>query len=113
MPVLKDLVPDLTGLYAQYALIEPWLQDGSAARRTASASSRPRSAPKLDGLVGVHPVLLLLDLLPELLVEPGPYLGPSILLQSYRWLADSRDQRPASGSTGSRTRSASIAATRS
>jgi succinate dehydrogenase iron-sulfur subunit len=41
----------------------------------------------------VHPLLLLLDRLPELLVEPGPLLGPSILLQSHRWLVDSRDQR--------------------
>jgi succinate dehydrogenase/fumarate reductase-like Fe-S protein len=41
----------------------------------------------------MHSLLLLLDLLPELLVEPGPLLGPSILLQSYRWIADSRDQR--------------------
>ncbi len=38
----------------------------------------------------MHSVLLLLDVLPELLVEPG--LGSAILLQSYRWLADSRDQ---------------------
>jgi succinate dehydrogenase / fumarate reductase iron-sulfur subunit len=43
--------------------------------------------------VGVHPLLLLLDLVPELLVNRDRYLGPSILLQSYRWLADSRDQR--------------------
>jgi succinate dehydrogenase / fumarate reductase iron-sulfur subunit len=41
----------------------------------------------------MHSLLLLLDLLPELLVEPGPLLGRSILLQSYRWIADSRDQR--------------------
>ena len=38
-------------------------------------------------------MLLLLDLVPQLLVEPGPLSRPSILLQSYRWLADSRDQR--------------------
>jgi hypothetical protein len=46
--------------------------------------------------VGVHPLLLLLDLLPELLGywwNQDRYLGRSILLQSYRWLADSRDQR--------------------
>jgi succinate dehydrogenase iron-sulfur subunit len=35
-------------------------------------------------------VLLLLDLMPELLVEPDKYLDPSILLQSYRRLADRR-----------------------
>ena len=38
-------------------------------------------------------MLLLLDLVPELWWNQDRYLGPSILLQSYRWLADSRDQR--------------------
>jgi succinate dehydrogenase / fumarate reductase iron-sulfur subunit len=37
-------------------------------------------------------VLLLLDQLPELLVERRPLPGPAILLQAYRWLADSRDE---------------------
>jgi succinate dehydrogenase / fumarate reductase iron-sulfur subunit len=40
----------------------------------------------------MHPVRLLLDLVPELLVEFGQVPGPAILLQAYRWLADSRDE---------------------
>ena len=63
------------------------------------AAPGPRTPPVAGGSretrrhVGMHPLLLLLDLLPELLVESRTkYLGPSILLQSYRWLADSRDQ---------------------
>ena len=37
-------------------------------------------------------MLLLLDLLPELLVERRPLPGPAVLLQAYRWIADSRDE---------------------
>ena len=40
----------------------------------------------------MHPVRLLLDQLPKLLVEQRPFLGPAVLLQAYRWLADSRDE---------------------
>jgi len=78
-------------LYAQYELIEPWLANRSAPAGSRAAQS-PEERAKLDGR-GVHSLLLLLDLVPELLVEQDRYLGPSILLQSYRWLADSRDQR--------------------
>jgi Fe-S oxidoreductase len=37
-------------------------------------------------------VRLLLELVPELLVEFGQVPGPAILLQAYRWLVDSRDE---------------------
>ena len=75
MPVLKDLVTDLSGLYAQYELIEP-----VAANR--QPAPRPRTPPvarragATRRFVGVHPVLLLFDLLPELLVEPGQIPRP-------------------------------------
>ena len=74
MQVLRDLVPDLSGLYAQYELI-PLAQE-------RSARPRPRAAPVARGArqdrwaLRVHPVLLLLDELPELLVEPGPLPRP-------------------------------------
>ena len=50
MPVVKDLVPDLTNFYAQHASIEPWLQTdiADAARRNGSRATR--TAQKLDGL---------------------------------------------------------------
>ena len=40
----------------------------------------------------MHPVRLLLDVVPVLLVESGAVLGPAALLQAYRWIADSRDE---------------------
>jgi succinate dehydrogenase / fumarate reductase iron-sulfur subunit len=56
-PVVKDLVPDLTNFYAQYASIEPWLK------------TEPRGPRKARRPLRVHSLRLLLDLLPELLVE--------------------------------------------
>jgi ferredoxin len=75
MPVLKDLVPDLTGLYAQYELIEPWLQTDPAAAGPRAPPVARRARPTRRP-VEVHPLLLLLDVLPELLVEPGPLSRP-------------------------------------
>ncbi|SRR6266542_3021741 len=85
MTVLKDLVSDPSGLYE---LIELWLQSDQPAPDRARRQS-PEERAKLDG---VHPVLLLLDLVPELLVEPGQIPLAVDPLQSYRWLADNRDQ---------------------
>ena len=75
LPVVKDLVPDLSVPYAQYRLIQPWLQ----AETPPPAGERlqsPEEREKLDGLVGMHPVLLLPDQLPQLLVERRPLPGP-------------------------------------
>jgi succinate dehydrogenase / fumarate reductase iron-sulfur subunit len=92
MPVVKDLVPDLTLFYAQYASIEPWLQTDTPEpqrERRLQSPGRPRQAGRP---LRVHPVRLLLDLLPQLLVERRALSGPGHLLQAYRWLADSRDE---------------------
>ena len=90
-PVVKDLVPDLTNFYAQYASIEPWLQTVSPTPEKEWKQSHEDRA-KLDGALRVHPVRLLLDLVPELLVELRPLLGPAALLQAHRWIVDSRDE---------------------
>jgi succinate dehydrogenase / fumarate reductase iron-sulfur subunit len=64
-----------------------------AAKRPAGAGPcAPPVAGRRAKLDGGHPVLLLLDLVPELLVEPGQIPLAVDPLQSYRWLADSRDQ---------------------
>jgi succinate dehydrogenase / fumarate reductase iron-sulfur subunit len=92
MDVVKDLVPDFTHFYAQYASIEPWLKTVSPVPRARSASSRRRIALKLDGPLRVHPVRLLLSSCPSYWWNSDKFLGPAILLQAYRWLADSRDE---------------------
>ena len=81
--------------YAQYASIKPWLRrrNRQAIRRIARAPAVNRlSARSVDGLVGMHSVLLLLDTrCPSYWWNGDRYLGPAILLQAYRWIADSRD----------------------
>ena len=68
MPVVRDLVPDLTVPYAQLASIEPWLKSTSQppTRERLQSHGGARQARRA---VGVHPVLLLHDLVPVLLVD--------------------------------------------
>ena len=75
MPVVKDLVPDLSQVYAQLRSIEPWLQADSPAAAGWRAAAKPRGAREAGRAVGVHPVLLLLHRVPELLVERRPLSG--------------------------------------
>ena len=91
MQVLKDLIPDLTGLYAQYELIEPWLQtDQSPPDRERPQSQKERE--QLDGLWECILCFCCSTSCPSYWWNQDRYLGPAILLQSYRWIADSRDQ---------------------
>ena len=92
MPVIKDLVPDLTHVYAQYRSIQPWLQDRERAATRPRAAAIDRGARQARRAVGMHPVLLLHDPCPSYWWNGERYLGPAVLLQAYRWLADSRDE---------------------
>lgn len=86
-PVVKDLVPDLTNFYAQYASIEPWLKTTTPTpQKEWKQSHEDREKPRRA--LRMHPVRLLLDLLPELLVECERFLGPAALLQANRWVTD-------------------------
>jgi succinate dehydrogenase / fumarate reductase iron-sulfur subunit len=91
LPVLKDLIPDLSGLYAQYALIEPWLQTDQPPPDRERRQS-PEERAKLDGLWECILCFCCSTSCPSYWWNPDKYLGPSILLQSYRWVVDSRDQ---------------------
>ncbi len=91
MPVVKDLVPDLTHFYAQYASIEPWIKTDSAApTRERLQSKEDRS--KLDGLYECILCACCSTSCPSYWWNGDRYLGPAILLQAYRWLVDSRDE---------------------
>ena len=92
MPVVKDLVPDLTQFYAQYASIEPWLQTEYAAAAGPEWLQSPEDREKLDGLYECILCVCCSTELPELLVERRSYLGPAALLHAYRWIIDSRDE---------------------
>ena len=91
MPVVKDLVPDLTHFYAQLASVEPWLKTDSPAPTRERLQSEEERA-KLDGLYECILCACCSTSCPSYWWNGDRYLGPAILLQAYRWLADSRDE---------------------
>ncbi len=109
MPVVKDLVPDLTRFYAQHASIEPWLQTDTAAPEKEWRQSK-EDREQLDGSMSAS-CAPAAPLLPELLVERRPLSRPAALLQANRWLKDSRDERTGDRLDNLEDPSASIAAT--
>jgi succinate dehydrogenase / fumarate reductase iron-sulfur subunit len=91
MPVVKDLVPDLTVFYAQHRSIEPWLKTTSPVPETEWLQSKPERE-KLDGLYECILCACCSTSCPSYWWNGDRYLGPAALLQAYRWLIDSRDQ---------------------
>ncbi len=92
LPVVKDLVSDLTHFYAQYASIKPWIvtQTPPPADRERLQGREERA--RLDGL---HECILCAccsTACPSYWWNGDRYLGPATLLQAYRWIADSRDE---------------------
>ena len=91
LKVVKDLVPDLNQAYAQLASIEPWLKTVSAPperERLQSEEDRGR----LDGLWECILCFCCATSCPSYWWNGERYLGPAVLLQAYRWIADSRDE---------------------
>ncbi len=91
MPVVKDLVPDLTHFYAQYASIKPWLQSITPPPEKERLQSKEDRA-KIDGLYECILCACCSTSCPSYWWNSERYLGPSILLQAYRWIVDSRDE---------------------
>ena len=92
MPVVKDLVTDLTNFYAQYASIQPWLET-----RTPPPPDRERLQSREDQEKIDLPSACILcaccsTACPSYWWIPDRYLGPAALLQAWRWIVDSRDE---------------------
>ena len=91
MPVVKDLVPDLTHFYAQYTSIKPWLLTDSEPGSRERLQS-PEDRKKLDGLYECILCACCTASCPSYWWNPDRFLGPAVLLQAYRWIIDSRDE---------------------
>ncbi len=91
MPVIKDLVPDVSTIYAQLRLIEPWLKTETSAPDRERPQS-PEERARLDGLWECILCFCCSTSCPSYWWNGDRYLGPAILLQAYRWIADSRDE---------------------
>ncbi|CAM5463454.1 Fumarate reductase iron-sulfur subunit OS=Afipia felis OX=1035 GN=sdhB PE=3 SV=1 [Afipia felis] len=96
MRIVKDLVPDLTHLYAQYQMIEPWLQTKTPTPDREWLQA-PEDREKLDGYYECILCFCCTSGCPSHWWNGDRFLGPAVLLQAWRWLADSRDE-----ATGSR-----------
>ncbi|HMI21000.1 MAG TPA: succinate dehydrogenase iron-sulfur subunit [Sphingomonas sp.] len=92
MDVIKDLVPDFTHFYAQYASIKPWLQTVTPEPAAKERLQSPEDRSKLDGLYECILCACCSTSCPSYWWNSDKFLGPAILLQAYRWLADSRDE---------------------
>ena len=91
MEVVKDLVVDFTHFWAQYESIQPWLKTESAPpekERVQSIEERE----KLDGLSDCILCACCTSSCPSYWWNGEKYLGPAVLLQANRWIADSRDE---------------------
>jgi succinate dehydrogenase / fumarate reductase iron-sulfur subunit len=92
MPVVKDLVPDLSQVYAQYRSIEPWLQADSPAPPDGERLQSKEERAQIDGLWECILCFCCTTSCPSYWWNGDRYLGPAVLLQAYRWIADTRDE---------------------
>jgi succinate dehydrogenase / fumarate reductase, iron-sulfur subunit len=90
-PVVKDLVPDLSNFYAQYASIEPWLHTTTPAPEKEWKQSK-EDRNKLDGMYECILCACCSTSCPSYWWNSDRYLGPAALLQANRWVQDSRDE---------------------
>jgi succinate dehydrogenase / fumarate reductase, iron-sulfur subunit len=91
LPVIKDLVPDLSTFYAQYQSIEPYLKTTTPMPEKEWAQS-PEEREEIDGLYECILCACCSTSCPSYWWNGDKYLGPAVLLQAYRWIADSRDE---------------------
>ncbi|HEX2581739.1 MAG TPA: succinate dehydrogenase iron-sulfur subunit [Dongiaceae bacterium] len=91
LPVVKDLVPELTHIWAQYASIEPWLKTETPVPERERLQT-PEERARLDGLWECILCFCCTTSCPSYWWNGDRYLGPAVLLQAYRWIADSRDE---------------------
>ncbi len=91
LPVVRDLVVDLSQFYHQYRAVKPWL-DVRDPEPEVEFRQTPEQRDQLDGLYECILCACCSTSCPSFWWNPDKFLGPAALLQSYRFLADSRDQ---------------------
>ncbi len=91
LPVIRDLVVDLSQFYAQYRAVKPWLINRDPVPEIERLQS-PEERDRLDGLYECILCACCSTSCPSFWWNPDRFLGPAALLQAYRFLADSRDQ---------------------
>jgi succinate dehydrogenase / fumarate reductase, iron-sulfur subunit len=91
MPVIRDLIVDLTPFYNQYRAVRPWLINHDPEPEIERLQA-PEDRDQLDGLYECILCACCSTACPSFWWNPEKFLGPAALLQAQRFLADSRDQ---------------------
>ncbi len=91
LPVVKDLVPDLTQFYAQYAAVEPWLKAPAPSPADGERRQAPADQEKIDRPSACILCACCSASCPSFWWNSDRFLGPAALLASYRWIVDTRD----------------------
>ncbi len=91
MPVIRDLVVDMTQFYEHYNSVKPYLQNNDPLPETERLQS-PEDRAKLDGLYECILCGACTTSCPSFWWNPDKFVGPAGLLQAYRFIVDSRDQ---------------------
>lgn len=92
MHVVKDLVPDMNNFYAQYESIQPWMKKQTEVEPDKETLQSPEDRAKLDGLYECILCACCSTGCPSYWWNSDKFLGPATLLQSHRWIVDSRDE---------------------
>ncbi|MFA7554388.1 MAG: succinate dehydrogenase iron-sulfur subunit [Spongiibacteraceae bacterium] len=90
LPVIRDLVVDMSLFYKQYEKVKPYLINNTPAPAIERLQS-PEEREKLDGLYECILCACCSSACPSFWWNPDRFIGPSGLLQAYRFLVDSRD----------------------
>jgi succinate dehydrogenase iron-sulfur subunit len=91
MPVIRDLIVDMTLFFKQYHSIKPYLINDDPPPETERLQS-PDERAELEGLYECILCACCSTSCPSFWWNPDKFVGPAGLLQAYRFIADSRDQ---------------------
>jgi succinate dehydrogenase / fumarate reductase, iron-sulfur subunit len=91
LPIIRDLIVDMTQFFAQYHSVKPYVID----ERPLPEKERLQTPEQRDELDGLYECILCAccsTACPSFWWNPDKFVGPAGLLQAYRFIADSRDQ---------------------
>ena len=91
MPIIKDLICDMTNFYKQYKEIKPWLHNKDIKIGEQQFIQSKNDRAKLDGMYECILCACCSTSCPSYWWNSDQYLGPAVLMQAYRWIEDSRD----------------------
>ena len=91
LPVIRDLVIDMTQFYTQYEKVKPYLISDGGLPPAGEFKQSPEQREKLDGLYECILCACCSTSCPSFWWNPDKFIGPAGLLAAYRFLVDSRD----------------------